>query len=389
MTNSTTAPANILVRGVNWLGDAVMTTPALQRLRERFPRAQITLLTHQKLKDLWGNHPSFDRLLIFAAEENPWSIARRLRPEHFDLALVLPNSPRSALETWLARIPQRVGYARPGLNWLLTQRVPRRAGHIEMHKRSTREIKSLIASHTENAKGNAPPAADSSSVQHHLYQYLHLTTALGANPLALSPLLTITSEEVEVVRSRFLSEINPRHPILALNPGAEYGPAKRWPLERFVTAAREVQQRTNCTWLLLGGPLDVPLASQIHSALSSMPREERGLSSSPHPRSVLLAGQTTLRELMGLLKLSRVLVTNDSGPMHVAGALGTPVVAPFGSTSPGLTAPGLPGEKRHRILTANAPCSPCFLRSCPIDFRCMTGIGVEQVVKSVLGVLDA
>jgi heptosyltransferase-2 len=100
-----------------------------------------------------------------------------------------------------------------------------------------------------------------------------------------------------------------------------------------------------------------------------------------------LAGQTSLRELMALLKLCRVLLTNDSGPMHVAAALGTPVVAPFGSTSPELTGPGLPGDPRHWLLKSDAPCSPCFLRECPIDFRCMTGIGVERVVEAVVEAL--
>ena len=106
----------------------------------------------------------------------------------------------------------------------------------------------------------------------------------------------------------------------------------------------------------------------------------------PHSaiRNLNLAGQTSLRELMSLLKLCRVLLTNDSGPMHVAAALGTPVVVPFGSTSPELTGPGLPGDPRHRLLKSDAPCSPCFLRECPIDFRCMNGISVERVVEAVL-----
>jgi heptosyltransferase-2 len=102
-----------------------------------------------------------------------------------------------------------------------------------------------------------------------------------------------------------------------------------------------------------------------------------------------VAGQTSLRELCALLKLSKVLLTNDSGPMHVAAALGTPVVVPFGSTSPDLTGPGLPGSNLHRILTANAACAPCFQRTCPIDFRCMTGISVEQVTEAVLSVIKS
>src|SRR6266404_9650179 len=138
-------PRRILVRGVNWLGDAVMTTPALQRLRERFPRAHITLLTPVNLAELWLHHPSLNATVTFAAGSSAWSVARRLAGEQFDLALVLPNSPRSALEVWLARIPQRFGYARPWRNWFLTERVPVRPGHISMRKRSRREIDQLIA----------------------------------------------------------------------------------------------------------------------------------------------------------------------------------------------------------------------------------------------------
>jgi heptosyltransferase-2 len=108
-----------VVRGVNWLGDAVMTTPALQRLREALPDAHLTLLTHEKLADLWQHHPSLNSIITFSPGENPWLVARRLRAENFQAALVLPNSPRSALEVWLARIPLRIGYARPWRNRLL------------------------------------------------------------------------------------------------------------------------------------------------------------------------------------------------------------------------------------------------------------------------------
>src|ERR1017187_1524015 len=125
----------IIVRGVNWLGDAVMTTPALQRLREALPDAHIALLTHEKLADLWQHHPSLNSIITFSPGESPWSVARRLRAENFQAALVLPNSPRSALEVWLARIPQRIGYARPWRNRLLTQPLAPRPGQMRMPKR--------------------------------------------------------------------------------------------------------------------------------------------------------------------------------------------------------------------------------------------------------------
>ena len=162
-------------------------------------------------------------------------------------------------------------------------------------------------------------------------------------------------------------------PIFGLNPGAEYGPAKRWPVEKFIAAAKEIQQRTNCAWLLFGGKSD---------AAHHQPNRIR------NPQSAIRNFQSGRQNFAprtdGALKLCRVLLTNDTGPMHVAAALGTPVVVPFGSTSPELTGPGLPGDPRHRLLKSDAPCSPCFLRECPIDFRCMNGISVERVVEAVM-----
>ncbi len=418
-------PHRILVRGVNWLGDAVMSTPALLRLRERFPDAHITLLTPEKLRDLWLHHPAIDDVITFEAGEGVFTVASRIklrykpRPEafdesrqhvvevgqslqemdlpgaldsarrasssadpferrNFDLALVLPNSPRSALEVWLANIPRRIGGACPWRNCFLTQTIAPRPGAVEMHKRSVAEIKALIAEtnpdHASRIPHHAPRITYPASA-HHLHQYLHLTAALGANPEPLAPRLVVAEEELVAVAKRFGLEniAGSGRPLLALNPGAEYGPAKRWPVERFIAAAREIQRRTDCTWIILGGQVDVALAEQIASAIRS-------------PQSAIrnLSGQTSLRELMALLKLCRVLLTNDTGPMHVAAALGTPVVVPFGSTSPELTGPGLPGDLRHRLLKSDVPCAPCFLRECPIDFRCMNGISVERVVQAVV-----
>jgi len=162
-------------------------------------------------------------------------------------------------------------------------------------------------------------------------------------------------------------------PVFGMAPGAEYGPAKRWLADRFIAAAREVQKLTSCAWLIFGGANDAQIAGQIEPAIRHSSFAIRNL-----------CGQTSLRELMALLKSCRVLLTNDSGPMHVAAALGVPVVAPFGSTSPELTGPGLPGDPRHRPLKSGVPCSPCFRRECPIDFRCMNGIRVESAVTAVV-----
>ncbi len=363
-------PRHILVRGVNWLGDAVMTTPALLRLREIYPDARITLLCPEKLSELWLHHPAVDQTLPFAVGESVFATAKKLRAEKLDLAVVLPNSPRAALEVFLAGIPQRVGYARPWRNLFLTQVVASRTGGVKMRKRSETEIRHLVTRPQSHA--TVSPALLLFS--HQTNEYLHLAAALGANSEPLAPHLAVTPGEIEAAKRKFgLEKIS--QPVFGLNPGAEYGPAKRWPVEKFIAAANKLQQQTNCIWLIFGGKSDVELATRIAGAIR-------------HPASSIqhlnLAGKTSLRELMALLKVCRVLLTNDTGPMHVAAALGTPVVVPFGSTSPELTGPGLPGDPRHRLLKSNAPCSPCFLRECPIDFRCMNDISVERVVEAVL-----
>ncbi|MFN0069090.1 MAG: lipopolysaccharide heptosyltransferase II, partial [Limisphaerales bacterium] len=340
-------PSRLLVRGVNWLGDAVMTTPALLRLRAALPAARVTLLTPAKLAQLWTTHPAVDEVLPLAAGEGVFAAARRLRAGRFDAALILPNSPRSALEAWLARIPRRLGLARPWRTWMLTQPLPPRPDEIRMKKRSIGEIHAALAA--PFTIHHSP--FTQSLAAHHVHHYLHLAAALGADPAPVAPQLSLAPDEQAQARAG-LPGVAPATGTLwaGLNPGAEYGPAKRWPAERFVAAAREVSERTGCRWAIFGGARDVELAAGIAAEL---------------PGSVNLAGRTTLRELMVALAACRVLLTNDTGPMHVAAALGVPVVVPFGSTSPELTGPGLPGDARHALLRGQAPCAPCFLRECP------------------------
>ena len=392
-------PRRILVRGVNWLGDAVMATPALLRLREHFPDALIALLTPEKLRGLWHHHPAIDEVITFKSDEGPLRVARKvqvmmwpdaegkptvaaaakraagaihpLQRGAFDLALVLPNSPRSALEAWLARVPCRVGYARPWRNFFLTTAVLSRPDAGHMRKRSVNEIRELISGNSAESlsRFTFPVSA------HQVHDYLHLVAALGANPDPLPTQLVVTPGEIKAAAQKFnlTDQFTNNRPLFGLNPGAEYGPAKRWPAQRFIVAAREIQKRTNCLWLIFGGKGDALLAGEIESAIAA------GKST-----AINLAGKTSLRELCAVIKHCRVLLTNDTGPMHIAAALGTPVVVPFGSTSPELTGPILFSGARHQLLKSDAPCSPCFLRECPIDFRCMNGITVERVVEAVM-----
>jgi heptosyltransferase-2 len=363
-------PEKILVRGVNWLGDAVMTTPALLRLREALPRAHITLLTHAKLGGLWQGHPALDAVETFSTEENSWRVGRRLRDGTFDLAIVLPNSPRSALDVWWAGIPRRIGYAQPWRNLLLTETIPLRPDMVEMHKRTEPEIRELIQ------RGTIEPPPPASA--HQMFHYLHLVATLGGNPEPLPPKLVVAENAVEQFAKKFGLDAAPGQMWLGMNPTAEYGPAKRWPEERFTEAAIEVRRRTNCRWLIFGLGSDAEMCGRIAENISRATGEDAAMN---------LAGKTNLAELCAAAKFCRVMLTNDSGPMHLAAALGTPVVVPFGSTSPELTGPGLPGDSHNQILRVPVPCSPCFLRECPIDFRCMKNITTEMVVSSVLKLL--
>ncbi len=355
----------ILIRGVNWLGDAIMSTPALLRLREARPQSHLTILTHEKLADLWQHHPAIDEVVCFTSKETVFNISERLRIGNFQTSLIFPNSPRSALESFLAKIPERIGYARPFRNFFLTKKIRRHPGEVKMKKRSTAEIKRLIASHASQK----PIAASA----HHVHQYLHLVAeAFGANPEPLTPRLEVSSDEIVAAYRRF--QISSDFKWLGINAGAEYGPAKRWPQENFLAVAQKILQQTNWGVIFFGGENDVSsVAGIVHELQKNFPAN----------RLLDLAGRTTLRQLCVAMKMCRVVLSNDTGPMHIAAAVGTPVVTPFGSTSPELTAPGLPGDTVHRLLKSNVPCAPCFLRECPIDLRCMKGISVETVLAAI------
>jgi heptosyltransferase-2 len=352
----------ILVRGVNWLGDAVMSTPALQRLREAKPGAHVTLLTHEKLAELWREHPALDAVLTFAEGESVWSVGRRLRAERFDLALIFPNSPRTALEAFLARIPERIGYARNARGLLLTRTVPERPGSLRMKKRSRADIDRRIAA--KLPRETYPAGA------HHVHEYLHLVAVMGGDPSPVPPMLRVKAEEIGAFKERF--GIRDRGPLFGLNAGAEYGPAKRWPVERFAEAATRIHTKTNCHWILFGGKGDPVVTDAVEQLLSN---------SLGNGSVTNVAGKTSLRELCAGLAACSLLLTNDTGPMHVAAALGTPVIVPFGSTSPELTGPL---GATVGVIMGDVSCAPCFLRECPIDFRCMKAISVEQVVQSAL-----
>ena len=356
----------ILVRGVNWLGDAIMTTPALMRLCEARPGSHITLLTPVKLAELWQHYPPIDEVIAIERSDTLICVAKRIRRGRFDTAVLFPNSPRSALEVFLARVPERFGIARPWRTWTLTKVLPgptERKAETLTTRRSAAEVQRLIRDDPTKPRDSFPTSA------HQVHDYLRIVGMLGGNTTPLAPAIHVTEAEVSAIRTRFGAAAGKT--LLGLNPGAEYGPAKRWPEERFVEAARRLTAQTDCHWWIFGGPGDVPVAERIAVAIGQ-------------GRAQTLAGKTSLRELCAAMKACSVVLTNDTGPMHVAAAVGTPVVVPFGSTSPELTGPGWPAGHGHELIYGQAPCAPCFRRTCPIDFRCMMSVDVDQAVNAAL-----
>jgi hypothetical protein len=194
-------------------------------------------------------------------------------------------------------------------------------------------------------------------------------------PSRWPPRIDVSEEEMEAARGKFGLARAAGRPWFGLNPGAEYGPAKRWPAERFVAAARALREKTHCRWMVLEARATAPWRRRFRR---HRPRHRR---TAAEP-----GGQTSLRELAAVLKICDLVLTNDSGPMHLAAAVGAPVTAIFGSTSPELTGPVF--SARAQVVRCDAPCAPCFRRECPIDLRCLRGIETEQVVAAALCVIQ-
>jgi heptosyltransferase-2 len=314
-------PFRILIRSGNWLGDAVMSVPAVQTIKGGRPDAHVTIAAPEKIAEVWKIVPEVDAVIALP-QKSLFAATRLLRKTPaFDVAILLPNSLRSALEVFLARIPRRVGFSGHSRRWLLNQR-PRQT----------------------KARG----------IVHQSYRYLELATTIGAK-----------------VRPDFppANPVGGKRPDLrfALCPGAEYGPAKRWLPERFAEVAREIATRLPVRWILFGIASDRAVGEQIASGLGE--------------KCVNRIGQTTLSELIAELRQCDLLLTNDTGTMHLASLLRIPTVSIFGSTEPKRTGPLGAG---HRILRHHVECSPCFLRQCPLDFRCMREITAAEVTTAVL-----
>jgi heptosyltransferase-2 len=346
----------ILIRSTNWIGDAVMTMPAVQRLRELEPHSHIAMLCHAKLHDLWRHNPFLSEIITFTKHPD----LQEIRDRRFDVALLFPNSFRSAWEVWRAGIPCRIGFSGDCRRYLLTHVVPQTRGEHPVRKPVT-------------VSGKIVSVQTCPAPRHQTHHYLDLISYLGGRRDFCPPRIHFAYEDLPHL-AKFFHEDG--RPLLGINAGAEFGPAKRWPPTRFAETAYQIHATHDCRWLIFGCAADTPIASMIENEL-----RQKGI---PPGDIINLAGKTSLLELCALLKVCRLLITNDTGPMHIAYALGTPLVAIFGSTSSELTGPLGPN---CMVIREPVECSPCFLRECPIDFRCMNAVTVQRVTEAALSLL--
>ena len=333
-------PAEILVRGANWIGDAVMTLPALAALRDHFPKARLTVMTKPWAVGVYQSQAGVDQLLTYEPRGRHrgltgiLALARELA--RFDLALLFQNAFSAALFPALARIPERWGYARDGRGWLLTKAIRVEPQDLMLHQ---------------------------------VFYYLNLLKKLGLAAPYRPPRLTL-DENPEAEELLATSGLGQGQPFLALAPGAAFGPAKRWPEAGFAQAAHLILEQRPGGAVILGGPDEAPAATSLMKML-------------PEPK-LNLAGRTSLKAAMSVLSRAALLLTNDSGLMHLGGALDVPLVALFGPTNPAATAPlGL-----SRLIKSRAACAPCKKRICPLPRQiCFDEVNPDLVAEAALELL--
>lgn len=339
-----TGAKNILIRGTNWIGDAVMTLPAVAAIRNTFPGARISILVKPWVAEIFHLCKDVDEVIVF---ESPGShsgvagklrLAKELRTRRFDAVILLQNAIEAAIISWLAGIPVRAGYNSDGRGLLLTHSVQR----IE----AIRKV-------------------------HQIEYYLEMVKSLGCRSAEANAFLK-PGQEYEILSEKLLSEhgIGREGFVIGLAPGATYGPAKKWFPERFAAVADRLIDDFSAQAILFGSNEDRKSTDLVEQ--------------NSHHTLINLAGKTNLKEAIAIIARCNLFISNDSGLMHVAGALNIPTVAIFGSTNPITTSPV--GNKSI-VIYKGASCSPCLRETCPTDFRCMDVISVEEVYETARGLL--
>lgn len=337
----------VLVRATNWLGDAVISIPALREIRRVHRDDEVVVLARAWVADLYAREDFCDRLLIYDVKGKhsgllgKWRLASWIRSENFDRAILLQNAFDAALLAWLGRIPDRIGYARDGRRLLLTHPID-------------------------------TPHSDEIP-EHQRFYYLELLRRAGLIdelPECQDIRLGGVREAADNGRKLFRERGLPEGPWIGVSPGAAFGTAKRWLPERFAEAASALAVELNATVAIFGSAAEADLAVEIANRIGS--------------RAHALAGQTSLADYIDLAAACSLYLTNDSGPMHVACALGIPTVAVFGATDHIATGPSATWA---RVVREQVECSPCMLRECPIDHRCMTRVTAERVITEARALL--
>jgi heptosyltransferase-2 len=340
----------VVVRGANWVGDAVMTVPALRELRRVLPRARITLATRAWARDIFEGADFIDDLLTIEGARGVRPFFRQVKDWHarrFDLAVLLPNSMESALVAFAARAPVRVGYATESRGEFLTHALETPAWRGARHE---------VFYYLHIIAGLERALTGSSEIESRAPRFeLEVSDARKAHALAL-----LESRGADATR-----------PLVAVCPGSTNSRAKRWHADRYAALADLLIEEAGATVLLVGAREESDVTKEV---LAKMRR-----------RAVVLTGETTLAETTAILSVADLLVTNDTGPAHLASALGRPTLVIFGPTNPLTTRPFSPTAE---VVRRPPDCAPCMLRDCPIDHRCMTAIGVEEVFARAVALLD-
>ena len=326
----------VLIRGTNWIGDVVMTLPAVAAIRKTWPRARISILAKPWVAEVYRLSPDVDEIITFAEPGRhagilgKWRLAGELRSYDFDCAIILQNAIEAAILARLAGIPLRAGYNSDGRGLLLTHSV-----------RRTPAIRKV----------------------HQIDYYREMVRALGCTTAGRNVHLR-PGKDYDETAKRLLGQfgIGEGSPLIGIAPGAAYGPAKKWLPELFSATADRLIDATGAQTILFG-------SSNDRESTAAVEKNARH-------RLIDIAGKTDLKEAMALIAHCTLFLSNDSGLMHVAGALGIPTIAIFGSTNPATTSPV--GEKSV-VIHHDVPCSPCLKSVCPTDFRCMEMIGVDEV----------
>lgn len=334
----------VFVRSTNWIGDAVMTTPALLSLRKNFPAAHIALAARPGVAQVFEQHPALDEIMTLGPGKGHWAKriygeARLIRCGGFDLGVLMPNSFNTGLSARLAGLKQVIAYDTDGRRLFLGPRV----------RRPDRR----------------------QSLRHEIHYYQDLLAGAGLTTVKSEPCVHLNDQEKQWATGE-LSRLGVHGSFrLGLAPGAAYGAAKRWPAENFAQSAGLILDERPGAVFVFGSQAEAGEGRQIEGLL--------GVS------ALNLCGATSLRQAMALIARCDLFLSNDSGLMHLAAALGVPVVAIFGPTNPQATGPRGP---RTRVLSHHFDCAPCLARHCPRgDQACMKAVTVQEVSQAALELL--